>query len=110
MAAVFLLLAGCHSAFVDAMIVNRTPNTLHVIQVDYPSASFGLQTLDPGGSYHYRLKVLGDGPTKITYTDASNMEQHSAGPMLREGDDGALSIDIGSSGVVWMPHLHNMKQ
>jgi hypothetical protein len=33
-------LAGCRSRFVEATIVNQGP-TLHVLEFDYPSASFG---------------------------------------------------------------------
>ncbi len=94
----------------DAMIVNRTSAPIQLIQVDYPSATFGLQALAPGGIFHYRFKVLGDGPTTLTYTDASNKEQQSAGPALHEGDDGSLNIEITSDGVQWQPHLHNVKR
>lgn len=106
-AAVLFLLQGCHSAFIEATLINRTPAALSVIQVDYPSASFGTQTLAAGAVFHYRFKVLGNGATHLTYTDAAHAEQHSTGPALQEGDEGSLTVAIASDGVDWQPHLHN---
>ena len=38
---VALTLTGCHSPYVEATISNRTPSPITLIEVDYPSASFG---------------------------------------------------------------------
>jgi hypothetical protein len=96
-----LLLSGCHSAFVEATISNRTPQRLQLIEVDYPSASFGTQTLDPGADFHYRFKVLGEGKLTLSYTDAANKEQKSSGPEIQEGAEGPLRIIITPSGTEW---------
>ncbi|QHS51239.1 hypothetical protein [Edaphobacter sp. 12200R-103] len=98
--AVFLI-SGCHSAFVEATVSNRTPQQLRLIEVDYPSASFGTQTLAPGADYHYRFKIIGEGKLTLTYTDAANKEQKSNGPELKEGDEGPLHIIITPSGTEW---------
>jgi hypothetical protein len=96
-----LLLSGCHSAFVDATISNRTQQRLRLLEVDYPSASFGTQTLDAGADFHYRFKVLGEGKLTLTYTDAANKEQKSNGPEMKEGAEGPLRIIISPSGTEW---------
>lgn len=98
--AVFLL-SGCHSAFVEATVSNRTQQRLQLIEVDYPSASFGTQNLAPGADFHYRFKVLGEGKLTLTYTDAANKEQKSNGPELKEGAEGPLRIIISPSGTEW---------
>jgi hypothetical protein len=87
-----LALSGCHSAFIDATISNHTNQPLSLIEVDYPSASFGTQTLAPGQDFHYRFKVLGNGPTTLLWTDQSHHDRKIYGPGLREGDEGRLAI------------------
>ena len=87
-----LTLSGCHSAYIAATISNRTPEPLSLIEVDYPSASFGTQTLAPGRDFHYRFKVLGSGPTTLLWTDAAHQDHKNSGPALHENDEGTLSI------------------
>src|ERR1700722_17963473 len=69
---VALAATGCHSAYIQSTVLNETAQPISLIEVDYPSASFGLQRLDPGQSFPYRFKVLGSGPLKLIYTDASH--------------------------------------
>ena len=98
-----LVSAGCHSAAVDATLHNGTSSTVRLIEVDYPSASFGTQVLAPDAAFKYRFKVLGSGDLKLTYTDQSGREIAVKGPALQEGFDGRLRIDIEPDGVRWMP-------
>jgi hypothetical protein len=94
---------GCHSASIEATIVNATGKPVTLLQVDYPSASFGVQSLNPGEHFDYRFKVLGAGPIKLTYTDAAQHAHQATGPALREGSDGALRIVLSNDGVHWVP-------
>ena len=97
-----LALGGCHSAHIDTTVSNRTAAALTLIEVDYPSASFGTQTLAPGAEFHYRFKVLGSGPLTVQWTDAGNQEHKSTGPTLQESDEGSLGIQFNPGGdVVW---------
>lgn len=89
-----ILLAGCHSHYVQATITNSSKLPLNVVQLDYPSASFGTQLLKPGQTFHYRFKLLGSGPVKLTFIDANNGEHTQTGPHLDEGQEGALTIDF----------------
>jgi len=95
--------SGCHSAYVNATVSNRTTAPISLVQVEYPSASFGTQTIAPGGEFKYRFKVLGSGPMKITWTDAAEHEHKATGPTLNEGAEGALGIVVASDGVHWQP-------
>lgn len=92
-----LTLAGCHSAYIATTISNHTSEPLSLIEIDYPSASFGTQTLAPGQDFHYRFKVLGSGPTTALWTDSTNHERRNSGPSLREGDEGKLGITFNST-------------
>ncbi|MGA8044555.1 MAG: hypothetical protein WCA37_17305, partial [Terracidiphilus sp.] len=53
-AAVLLLAAGCHSSRIDVTVSNRTGVSISLLEVDYPSASFGADALAAGAVYHYR--------------------------------------------------------
>ena len=90
--AAVLTLAGCHSAYVEVTIANRTAEPLALVEVDYPSASFGTQALAPGQDFHYRFKILGSGPTTILWTDAHRRDHKGSGPDLHEGEEGKLAI------------------
>ena len=99
---------GCRSAMVDATIRNSTPTEVRVIEVQYPTASFGVQILPPGAEFHYRFKILGTGNLGLTFTDQKQLEHTIKGPELREGQQGKLGITIttatdGKSTVLWNP-------
>ncbi len=107
MAGVGVGLVGCHSAFVEATVVNHTDKALPLVEVDYPSASFGTQDLAPGAEYHYRFKVLGTGVTKVLWTDAGHVDHTANGPELREDDEGKLTVTFGAAGPVWSQALRS---
>ena len=100
---VLLAVTGCRSAMVDATIRNNTPAEIDVIEVQYPSASFGVQILAPGTDFHYRFKILGTGNLALSYTDQKRVEHTIKGPELHEGEQGRLGITISPSGVEWSP-------
>jgi hypothetical protein len=92
---------GCRSPYVEATVTNHTNQSIDLIEVDYPSASFGTQSMVPGSSFHYRFKVLGSGDVKLTYTTSTFRDKTSKGPTLKEGDEGQLQIAIAPDGVHW---------
>lgn len=106
--ATLFALTGCHSAMIAATISNRTSAPLSLIEVDYPSASFGTQALAPGQNFQYRFKVLGNGATTLLWTDADHRDRKTAGPTLHEGDEGALTITfIPGANPTWNLQLNN---
>jgi hypothetical protein len=94
---------GCHSPYVLTTVSNHTTQPIELLEVDYPSASFGTQALAPGADFHYRFKVLGSGPMKLLYTDSAHQDHKSDGPFLKEGAEGPLAIIIADTGVSWQP-------
>lgn len=101
--AFLMAVIGCHSPYVAATITNRTAQPIDLLEVDYPSASFGTQSLAPGAAFHYRFKVLGSGKVSLTYTTSTFRDKKSDGPFLKEGDEGPLQITIAPDGVHWTP-------
>jgi hypothetical protein len=86
--------AGCHSYHVDATIENRSGGAIQLLEVDYPSASFGADALAAGADFHYRFQVQGSGPVTIQYTDADRRAVKQTGPTLADKQEGQLEIVI----------------
>jgi hypothetical protein len=106
-----LFLLACRSAFVQTAIVNHSGNAVQLIEVDYPSASFGTQEIANNTTYHYRFKIQDSGPVKITFTGAGNKTYTATGPNLTQGQQGALVITLDADGkVTWAPELTTAKQ
>ena len=106
-AAGMLTVGGCHSAFINATVQNHSGQRLRLIEVDYPSASFGTNDLANGASYKYRFKVLGSGLATLQWTDLDEKEHTSQGPALEEGQQGDLVINIQGDKAAWTPTLRH---
>ena len=102
-----LVISGCHSHHIDSTIDNRTGTAIHQVEVDYPSASFGINTLAAGQIYPYRFKVQGEGRLKVSYTDSNGKQIHLQGTHLAEGDQGLYLIILLPDGKAqWVPSLN----
>ena len=98
---------GCKSRSVEVTIVNQGP-ALHVMEFDYPNASFGANSLASGAQFHYRIKVQGAGPVSLQYEDASGHNRTAAGPAVDAGDQGSLLATVDAAGgVTWSSRLTN---
>src|ERR1700691_5368344 len=83
-----LLFSACHSYHIDATIENRTGAPIQLLEVDYPSATFGADSLAADGSFHYRFQVRGSGQLKVSYTAANGQTVQISGPALAERQQG----------------------
>lgn len=98
--------SACRSAFVETTVENDGATPVHVIEVDYPSASFGMQTLDEHATYHYHFKIQGSGPVTVTFIDGVGKPHTANGPTLTQGQQGTLKITIDQAGGVrWGANL-----
>lgn len=98
--------AGCHSAHVDVTVENRTGAEVRLLEVDYPSASFGKDTLPAGALMHYRIQLQGDGELKVQYTRPDEKQVQIKGPTLSEGQHGQLEIVLEPADKAeFVPHL-----
>jgi hypothetical protein len=97
---------GCHSYHVDATVENRTGAPIQLLEVDYPSASFGANSLAAGAVFHYRVQLRGIGPLKVQYTSQGGHQAQIDGPTVAERQEGTLQIVLLPSGKAeFHPHL-----
>lgn len=103
---IVLPLSACHSYHVDTTVENRTGTDIELLEVDYPSASFGADRLATGAIFHYRFQILGSGPVKIQYTNSNGHPIQTTGPTLAEHQQGQLQIVLLPDGKCqFLPHL-----
>ena len=100
-----VLVSGCKSPYVSVTVKNDTGEAVTLVEVDYPSASFGRESLAAGAVYPYRFKILGSGATKVSWTDAARKQHSSTGPELYEGQHGQLGITLMATGAQWSEQL-----
>jgi hypothetical protein len=89
---------GCHSYHVDLTVENRTGEPIRLLEVDYPSASFGADSLGAGAVMHYRIQLQGKGQIKVLYTTAEGKPEQIAGPTVAEPQEGRLAIVLEPGG------------
>lgn len=87
-----LLGIGCHSRHIDTTVENRTGGAIQLLEVDYPSASFGANSLAAGEVFHYRIQLRGSGPLKVQYTGSDGQQAQMDGPSLSEPQEGRIEI------------------
>lgn len=90
--------AGCHSAHVEVAVENRTGGPIRLLEVDYPNASFGSDSLAADATMHYRIQIQGSGPVKVQYTGGDGRQSQVEGPLLAERQEGTLEIVLLPSG------------
>ena len=100
-------LTGCRAHLVDTTVINSGSTTLHNIEVDYPSASFGIPALTPGQVFHYKLQLQDAGRMKVEFLDNAEKPHTGKGPYAVEGQQGTLTITLDGSGKNdWSANLH----
>jgi hypothetical protein len=92
MAGGLVVTCGCHSYHIDAEVENQTGSQIRLMEVDYPSASFGADNLPAGAVMHYRFQVQGNGPLKVQYTTGDGRQVQNDGPTFTERQEGSLKI------------------
>ncbi len=90
--AAFLIAAGCRSNHIHITLENRTGAAIRLLEVDYPNASFGADSLAAGADFHYSIKVEGSGALKIAYTDSNQKQIQINGSILNQQQQGRLEI------------------
>jgi hypothetical protein len=87
-----LAAVGCHSYHIETTVENRTGGTIQLLEVEYPSASFGADSLAAGAQFHYRIQLRGSGPLKVQYTASDGRQVQIEGPALAEPQEGQLEV------------------
>jgi len=101
-----IALAACHSYHIEITVENRTGGAIQLLEVDYPSASFGANTLAAGATLPYRIQVRGSGPLKVEFTASDGHQTQIEGPTLAERQEGRIEIVLLPAGYAeFHPHL-----
>ena len=90
---------ACHSYHIDATIENRTGSAISLMEVDYPSASFGADSLASNAVFHYSFQARNSGQVSVQYTIDGHQVQVK-GPTLYEGQQGRMEIVLLPGGKV----------
>ena len=88
------LLAGCRSAWIQTQVVNDQNTPVNLVEVDYAGGSFGVQSIAPHATFHYRFHLLGSDQVTVSFTDATYHNVKVTGPELKKGQAGTLRIEI----------------
>jgi hypothetical protein len=100
-------LCGCRSDWVETTVENQTGQPIRQLEVDYPSASFGINSLAPGASMHYHFKIQGSGPVKVQYLNSNDKMINAQGLNLNEHQKGELTLRLLPMGKVdFLPNLN----
>jgi len=95
-----LAFAGCHSYHVDATVENQTGAAIQLLEIDYPTASFGTDKLAAGELYRYRFQLRGSGAVRVQYTGGNGRMISAEGPTLSERQEGSLRIVLLPAGKI----------
>ena len=98
--ATMLIVTGCKSYWINATVENHTGQPVHELEVDYPTASFGVNLLTPETPMHYRFQIRGSGAVKVEYTSSDGKTSHAQGLILKEHQHGDLVIRLLPAGKV----------
>jgi hypothetical protein len=101
LALLLIAFAGCtHSHVIQVTVTNISTEKLSTIVIDYPEATFGINSLEPGKSFQYRIKPTGAGTLKIEFRNARGIDHVSSGPVVHKNDEGSIEIKLMQDGGV----------
>ncbi len=103
-----LVLTGCGSHVVQITLVNASQQPIKTIIVDYPGATFGKDSLPPGGKFLYKIKPLETGPIKIQFNDAQGNTHNYTGPTLHKNDSGGFVLKLTQDSMDAVPVQPNL--
>jgi hypothetical protein len=98
-------LIACRSRVIQVTLVNTSRQPVSTIIVDYPGATFGVNSLAPGKTYLYSIKPLQTGPLKIQYTDAHGAIHSYLGLPLHKNQEGSIEIGLSQESATVRPVL-----
>lgn len=102
-----IFVVGCRSKLVVVRVINSGTTELHNVEVDYPSASFGMSNLAPGATYIYRIQLQDAGRMKVEFYDNKQQLHSCKGPYAEQGQQGTLTLTLDGSGKnEWDAQLH----
>jgi len=90
--------ACTHSRVIKVTVTNSSAEKVSTIVIDYPEATFGINSLEPGKSFEYKIKPTGTGALKIEFLNSHGVDRVSAGPIVHRNDEGSIQIKLTQDG------------
>ncbi len=87
-------LSGCRAHVVKISLTNTSSEPIKTIIVDYPTATFGKDTLAPHETYFSLVKPLDKGPITVRFTDVQGGSHTYKSISLEQSDDGSVDIKL----------------
>lgn len=103
---VLLTANACRSRVILVTLMNTSPQPISTIVVDYPHATFGVNSLAPATTYMYKIKPLETGPLKVQFVDAQGRSHNFTGPILHKSQEGSIEIRMTQDAASARPDLH----
>jgi hypothetical protein len=101
------LFSACHSYHISVTVKNNTGSPISLLEVDYPTASFGADVLAAGADFHYVIQTRGSAPLKVLYTAPDGHQVQITGPTLHERQEGGIEVVLLPGGKAdFHPDLH----
>lgn len=100
-----LALLACRSRVIEVTLVNNSGLQISTIIVDYPGATFGVNSLGPGKTFSYKIKPLETGPLKVQYTDALGRIHSYLGLSLHKNQEGSIDVELTQMSAAVRPSL-----
>src|SRR5215469_6718039 len=83
-----LIASGCmHSHVIQVTVTNSSREKVSNIAIDYPEATFGINSLEPGKSFQYKIKPTANGTLKIEFLNAQGAHRVTKGPEVHKGHE-----------------------
>jgi hypothetical protein len=105
-AALLLAACGCRSHVIHVRLTNTSSQTVSVVIVDYPKATFGVNSLAPGRAFQYTIKPTESGPVKVQFLDTRGTNHSFSGPTIQKGQEGNIEIKITQESAAIETALH----
>jgi|SRR5215471_19154009 len=91
--------SGCtHSHVIQVNVTNASSENVSTVMIDYPEATFGINSLAPGKTFRYKIKPTATGAMKIEFLNARGIDRVSAGPVVHKNDEGSIEIKLTQDG------------
>ena len=92
-------LAGClNTQMIQVSVTNASTENLSTVEISYPEATFGINLLEPGKSFQYKIKATATGPIKVGFFNAHGVNRATLGPVLHKNDEGSIEIKLTQDG------------
>ena len=106
----FSTVSACtHSRVIKVTVTNTSAEKVSTIVIDYPEATFGINSLEPGKSFEYKIKPTGTGTLKIEFLNSHGVDRVSAGPVVHRNDEGSIQIKLTQDGATSEINLNSIK-